>query len=350
MNDGSNFNGPNDPNGSNRPNFKDVNANFKKNSDEIKKQMKHAIGSFITFLIVIVVLASVNSFIYTVAEDEVAIVREFGNISKVIVDVGDEFADEQNKIDAQFSDVEVIKRKGLFFKIPFITQVEKHSSKLLTYISNKAQINTRDKIKYDISMFAQWEISHPGLFSTTLGSETKANSIIDEVAYAVVIEKINSLDSKTFLTDKTVLNESLDDAMASLNERLRDKGIVITDISVYRTILPDSNIASTHKKMVAERAAIAQKKRSEGQELYQNTVAETDREVATIESKAIEEAERIKGEADATALEIYANAFNKDLEFYKYWRTLKSYSETIDADTVIYLDKSNDYLNYFSGE
>ena len=68
-------------------------------------------------------------------------------------------------------------------------------------------------------------------------------------------------------------------------------------------------------------------KRSEGQELYQNTVADTDRKVAEIISESIEKSEKIIGEADASALEINANAFSKDPDFYEYWRTLKSYGK-----------------------
>ena len=100
--------------------------------------------------------------------------------------------------------------------------------------------------------------------------------------------------------------------------------------------------------MVAERAAIAQQKRSEGQELFQNTVADTDRQVAQIIAESIETSETIRGEADATALEIYANAFSVDPEFYELWRTLRSYESVIDEDTVIYLNSDNAYLNLFN--
>ncbi len=90
------------------------------------------------------------------------------------------------------------------------------------------------------------------------------------------------------------------------------------------------------------------KKRSEGQELYQNTVADTDREVAQIIAESIETSETIRGEADATALEIYADAFSVDPDFYKLWRTLKSYETTLDEDTVIYMNSDNDYLELFN--
>ncbi len=152
----------------------------------------------------------------------------------------------------------------MFFKIPFITKVQKDSSKLITYISNYANINTKDKIKYEIKMFAQWEITHPGLYRSSFGGtgnlQIQANRLIDEVGYALVIQAINALDSNEFLQDKEVLNAKLDEAMVDLNTNLAQKGIVVRDIEVYRTILPDSNIESTLQKMVAERAAIAQQK------------------------------------------------------------------------------------------
>jgi len=314
------------------------------NNNSVPFKRKHIV--IIVVAIVLVVLLA-NS-LYIVREDEVATVKEFGEIKSIIVDSSNTQAQIQNDLDPRFKDVKIITDKGLRLKIPFITTVEKDTSKLLTYMSNSANINTRDKLKYEINMYAQWEITHPGIFRTSLGTINQANSKIDEVTYAVVIEKINSLTSNQFLTDKEALALVLDEAMVELNENLATQGITLKGIEIYRTILPSSNIDSTYQKMIAEREAIAQQVRSEGLENYQNTVADTDRNVAEIKASAIEESETIRGEADATALEIYANGFSKDPDFYEFWRTLKSYELTIDEDTVIYMDSDNDYLNYFS--
>ncbi len=325
------------------------------NPEDVKKKRKRNLRFTGFVLILMAVLMSASSFIYIVREDEVATVREFGDVKKVIVDRNNVDAELQSKLDKNFQNVQIVKDKGLFFKIPFITTVEKDTSKLITYISNYANINTRDKIKYEIKMFAQWEITHPGLYRSSFGGTSnlvnQANRLIDEVGYALVIQSINSLNSNDFLQDKEVLGANLDEVMVELNTKLAQKGIAVRDIEVYRTILPESNIESTLQKMVAERAAIAQQKRSEGQELYQNTVADTDREVAQIIAESIETSEKIRGEADATALEIYANAFSVDPDFYQLWRTLKSYQTTIDEDTVIYMNSDNEYLKLFnSGE
>lgn len=323
-------------------------ADFQAYKDKANESLKGGFKFISVLVVVILIIFLLANSLYVVREDEIATIREFGEIKRIVVDPMNTEAEIFNEQDSRFTDVVVDTTKGLKFKIPFITDVEKNTSKTLTYISNSAQINTRDKIKYEINMYAQWNIVHPGIFRTSLGSITRANSKIDEVAYAVVIEQINSLLSTEFLADKDALESVLEEARKALNVNLASQGIKLVDIDIYRTILPPSNIESTYKKMVAEREAIAQQIRSEGMEIYQNTVADTDREVAQIKSAAIEESETIKGEADATALEVYASGFNRDPEFYQFWRTLKSYEETVDENTVIYLDKNNSYLDIFS--
>lgn len=335
-------------NNNQKPNFDEFTDQFKKSAENAKQSAKNAMRTIITILIIFVILGSVGNFVYIVREDEVAVVRQFSNIQAIIVDRDNTNAESQNLVDSKYKDVKIIKDKGLFFKVPFITTVEKETSKLITYQSNPVEINTKDKIKYSVTIFAQYEITHPGLFIDSLGSESKANAFMDDRVYPVVIEKINSLQSDDFLTNKTKLTETLKEGLDTLNAEVASKGITVKDMNVYRTLLPQSNIESTYRKMTAEREAIAQQTRAEGQETYQKTVAETDRKVAEIIAESIEQSEKIIGDADATALEIYSNSFSKDPEFYKFWRSLKAYEKTIDKDTVIYLDKNNAFLKYFN--
>ncbi len=321
---------------------------FENQYNDTKKQIRKNFKMLAYFFFALILIFILSNAFYVVREDEVATVREFGEIKRVVVDADNVAVFDQNLRNSRFENVIIDTNKGLKFKIPFITTVDKDTAKLLTYISNVATINTRDKIRYQINMYAQWQIVHPGIFRSALGTVSGANEKIDEITYAVVIDRINRLNSTDFLANKDALNEILESAKNELNENLASQGIALVDIDVYRTILPPSNIESTYKKMIAEREAIAQQIRSEGMELYQNTVADTDRNVANIMANAIEESEKIRGDADATALEIYANGFSKDPDFYEFWRTLKSYEATIDSDTVLYIDRNNEYLKFFS--
>lgn len=323
---------------------------IKENVKKLTRDMKNFKKYLFIAIGIIIVLSFVNACFFTVYEDEVAVVRQFGKITKIIVDKDNTLVDEQNKLKPELSNVQIIKDKGLFFKIPFITKVEWETSKLLTYQSNPENINTRDKRQYQVSMFAQWEITHPGLFQMKMGSVNRANAILDDLIYPIVIKRINKLDSDVFLIDKEKLYATLEEGLRQLNKTVAENGIVVKDIEINRTLLPPANIESTYRKMIAEREAIAQQIRSEGQELYQRTVAETDKEVAQIIAESIEESERIRGEADATALEIYAEGFSRDPEFYEFWKSLNSYEKTIDEKTVLIMDRNNKFLKYFSGE
>ncbi len=320
---------------------------FVKESVDWKKLRRIIIP--VVLLVAAVVILSQS--LYIVREDEVATISVLGEIKQIVVAPDNEAdAVAQSSLDKRFEGVPIDTSKGLKLMIPFITTVEKNSAKLNTYISNTAKINTRDKIKYDIDIYAQWKITHPGMFRASLGTPARANSKIDEVVYAVVIDRINRLTSADFLNNKQALENILSEARVDLNENLASQGIRIVDIDVYRTVIPESNVESTYKKMIAEREAIAQQIRAEGLELYNNTVADTDKKVAEILASAIEDSEKIRGEADAEALAIYAGAFSKDPEFYEFWRTLKSYENSIDENTYMFLDKNNRYLKILSGD
>lgn len=320
----------------------------RENVRPIRQEKKVPVVQMIIGLILILVLLFANSFIFIVAEDELAVVKMFNETKKVIVDVDNTLAEEVNDLEQDFKDVEVVKDKGLFFKIPFITTVEKHSSKLLTYISNTGQVTTRDKVKFEVRLYAQWEITHPGLYETNYGSIVNTTSKIDETLYADIISLINNLESDEFLTDKDVLYEALENKRSLYNEKNKSTGIYIHDLEIYRVAVPQSNFSSVYNKMNAERNAVAASFRADGQKLYLETISDVDYQVSVIEAVAIETAAQIRGEADADAVQIYADAFSKDPDFYEFWRMLQAYENAIDENTTIYLDKTNPFLKFFS--
>lgn len=315
---------------------------------EVKNTNKLPIIPMLIGIILILVLIFANSFIYIVAEDELAVVKVFNETKKVIVDPNNELAEKINTLDPRFKNVVIVKEKGLFFKVPFITTVEKHSSKIITYVSNTGQVTTSDKVKFEVKLFAQWEITHPGLYETNYGSPTKTSSKIDETLYADIIGLINKLNSNTFLTDKESLYNALEAKRLEYNIQNQGTGIVIKDLEIYRVAFPVSNYVSVYNKMNAERYAVAASFTADGQKLYAETISIVDVQAAEIEAKAIEESARIKGEAEAQALQIYADAFSVDPSFYEFWRMLQAYENAIDENTTIYLDKSNDFLKFFS--
>ncbi|AOT72551.1 protease modulator HflC [Geosporobacter ferrireducens] len=302
--------------------------------------------SMVLFLVGLIFLFNLSTF--TVDESTTVVVKTLGNMNKVIVSKDNATVDIQNALRPDFKDLKIVKDKGLFFKMPFIQDINRYTSKLITYESTEELVTTGDKRQYMVKFFAQYKVTHPGLFEVSMGGFSKANSTLDNLIYPVIIKKINKLPSEEFLTNKERLYSELEESKKELNEKIALYGIEVDDIEIHRTLLPPANIASTYDKMIKERQAIAQQIRSEGDEEYDKVVADTDREKKELLGAAIEESEGIRGEADAEALKIYSEAFSKDPGFYEFLRTLKAYENSIDSDTIIYLDKNNELLRIFS--
>lgn len=329
--------------GQNGPSF-----NSSENVRPIRPTKKISILPIILGLLVLLVLIFGSNFVFIVEQDEVAVVKVFNETRRIIVDTDNELADELGKLDPQFEDVEVINDKGLFFKIPFITTIEKYPSTLQTYISNEAQLTTSDKVKFEVRLYAQWEITHPGLYETNYGSIINTSNRIDETLYADIINLINDLESHEFLTDKEVLYQALEDKRQAYNEQNEDTGIYIHDLEIYRVGIPESNYDSVYIKMQEERLKEAASIKAEGEKQLRSTKSDVDLQVRTIIAKAEEEAKTIRGKTDAEVIKIYADAFSANPEFFEFWRTLKAYENSIDENTTIYLDRNNPFLKYFT--
>ena len=121
------------------------------------------------------------------------------------------------------------------------------------------------------------------------------------------------------------------------NEETSKYGIEIIDVRIKRVDLPQQNEASIYARMEAERNRQANKYRSEGEEEAQKIRAATDRDQTVIMAEAYKTSEQIRGEGEAKALDIYAESFSKDPDFYEFLRTLETYEKIIDKKTTLVL-------------
>lgn len=292
--------------------------------------------------ILIVGLIVLGSAMYTVGETEQAVLSQFGAYKEIVVSPTNTFVDENmDLMEGKLGNVKITKAKGIRFKVPFITQVQKFDSRLLTYVSDSIQVNTLEKKQYIITTYAQWKIVNPGVFATTQKNIPRAQQYLDNLIEPTIIQTVNSMMGDDFINNKELLNEALSKGLNQLNATVRTAGIEVEDVQIHRTILPQANLQSTYDKMIANREAVAQQYRAEGQEAYQNVVSDADREARVTIAEAIEKAELIKGEGDAGALEIYANAYSVDQAFYTYWRSLQALEKALSDDTTLILDSKH---------
>lgn len=313
-----------------------------KQRDSARDALKAIKGILIAVAAVVLAVILFNLCTFSVGQSEQAVVFRFGSINRVIVDP--ELAQQHPDIMKTTEggrEIMAEQGKGLHFKLPFIDRVVKYDSWLLTYVSQQEVVNTADKKQYEVTMYAQWRVANPALFYLRMQTTTRASQYFDNSIYPILIQCINRLQADDFLSNKDMLNASLKDALKAMNDTVKDAGIVVGDVQVSRTQLPQANLQSTYDRMVANRQKVAQQLRSEGLESYQKAVSEADLEASKLIADATKNSKQIKGQADAQALEIYANGYSRDADFYGYWRSLQALKQSLGHDATVVLDKES---------
>lgn len=236
---------------------------------------------------------------------------------------------------------------GLHVKIPFVNVVRKFDARILTEDSAPQRYFTLEQKSLLVDSYAKWRIEDVEQFYvSTDGDPARAGSLLSQ--------RIN--DGLRDQFGNRTLTESVagerDELMVALTDELNettaaDIGIKVIDVRVKRIDLPDDVRSSVYDRMNSERQREAQELRSRGLELAIGIEADADRQVVIFKAEAYRDAERIRGDGDAQATGIYAEAYNKNPEFYAFKRSLDSYRETFNSKSdVLLLDPDSEYFRY----
>ncbi len=278
-------------------------------------------GSARILLIIVIALILLRLATYTVDEINQAVVLQLGK------------------------PVRTVTEPGLHFKIPWpIQTVAIFEKRILGYDSAPTEILTKDKKNLRLDNYAKWRIIDPLKFLVTVHDYNGAQARLDDIVYSELREALGLHDLEEIVTtDREKLMQMVTSASDSA---ARDYGIEVVDVRIKRADLPEQNERSVFDRMRAERKRIANRYRSEGEEEALKIRAVTDSLKVVIMADAYKEAQIIRGNADADAIEIYAGAFNRDPDFYEFYRTLEAYKQIIDSNTVIVLPPDTELLKY----
>ncbi|WP_033828213.1 protease modulator HflC [Bacillus andreraoultii] len=301
-----------------------VDMEQRRNDFPFRKWIKTGIFLFLIALLLFILLT--NMFI--VKEGEYKIVRQFGEIKRVI------------------------QEPGINYKLPFIQTVTTLPKYQMTLDVEQSEINTKDKKRMIIDNYAIWRIDDPEDLIINARTVESAEARMEEFVYAVVRSELGRLNYDEIINDENSSRGSLNDRVTEqVNELLNhDKyGIKVIDVRIKRTDLPAENEQSVYTRMISERESTAQDYLSQGDAKKNEIMAETDREVKEMVSKAQADAEVIRAEGEGEAAKIYNEAFSKDPDFYSLYRTLESYKKTINDETVIILPSNSPYAKLLQG-
>jgi len=241
---------------------------------------------------------------------------------------------------------EIITEPGLYFKIPFIQKVRYFSKQLLDNDSPPAEVITRDKKNLLIDNFSLWRITNPLKFLETVRSINGARARLDDIVYSELRVEIGTHDLHAAVT------ESREEIMAKVTRessvKATEYGIELVDVRVKRIDLPPEIANSIFNRMRTERERIAKEYRSEGNEESTKIRATTDKEKTILIAEAYKEEQTVRGEGDAKAIKVYADALQKDPKFYSFIRSMEAYKNSLKTDTTILLSEDSDFLKFLN--
>jgi membrane protease subunit HflC len=266
---------------------------------------------------------------------------------------------------------EAIAEPGLHTKVPFIQVANYFDKRFLEWDGLANQVPTRDKRFIWVDTYARWRISDPLLFFQRLrderGAQTRLDDILDgETRNAVArhdlveVVRTSNRDPNSTLLDAESEIEVLDEILigraaitreihSSAQARANDLGIEILDMRFKRINYVEEVQRDVFDRMIAERQRIAERYRSEGEGEAARINGERERELQRITSEAYRTAQEISGLADASATAIYAEAYNRDPDFYSFVKSLETYELTADPSSILILSTESDLLKFFKG-
>ncbi|MDP8253341.1 MAG: protease modulator HflC [Candidatus Kaelpia aquatica] len=294
-------------------------------------------------LTLLTIILFISGVIYTVDETKQVVITQFGRPIIEIVDA------------------------GLYLKKPFIQQARYFEKRILEWDGDANQIPTKDKRYIWVDTTARWRIDNPLKFLESVGSEVLAHARLDDIINSATRDAVTSHSLvETVRNSNTILESLSEDADVVMNEEAverielgREKleniifqkakiivvqyGIELIDLRIKRVDYVSEVRKKVYDRMIAERKRAAEQYRSEGRGRRAEIEGLMEKELKRISSEAYRTAQKIKGQADAESTKIYAQAYEEDPEFYAFIKTLDTYKNTIDENTILLLTTDSEY-------
>ena len=275
---------------------------------------------------VALLLFTILSALFTVDQTKQALVLQFGEPKRII------------------------QEPGLAIKLPFIQDVEYYEKRVLSLIPQDAEeVILADQKRILVDAYARYRISNPLLFYQTVrnefGARTRLESIIDPSVRRV-------LGSETLASILTGMRNNINDNIKDeVEESVTSLGIEIIDVRLRRADYPESTSQNIFNRMKSEREREAKEFRATGEEEAQKIRADAEKTRTVIVAEAARKAQENRGRGDSEAIEIYANSFGKDADFFSFYRSMEAYRAAIgESETSMVLSPDSEFFRFFKNK
>ena len=238
--------------------------------------------------------------------------------------------------------VRIVQEPGLYLKLPFVQTVLYFDKRLLEYDASPKELLTKDKQQLVVDNYVRWRIADPLQYYRTLRTEAGAQSRLDDVVYSNLRETLGRHTLRDVVNEKRAA--LMQEVTSTSDTKAREYGIEIVDVRIKRADLPEKNELNVFNRMRTERERQAKKFRAEGDEEARKIRSEADKQVQILLADARQRAEVTRGEGDAVAVKIFADAYGRDPAFYEFVRTLEAYRKTLGEGTTLILSPSSQFF------
>lgn len=246
--------------------------------------------------------------------------------------------------------VRVITEPGLYFRLPLVQNVEYQDRRILTIDTPVAdRVQTAEKKNLLIDSFVRWRISDPRAFRVSFPAGERA---AEERIGTLVRDALNAAVNRRTVNEITSRQreKAMEEIRITVQEATKGLGVEIVDVRLKRVDFVPEISESVFRRMEAERKRVANEQRSIGAAESEKIRADADRQREVLLAEAYRDAQKIKGEGDARASAIYAQAFGQNPEFAQFYRSLEAYRTTFDKRSdVLVIDKTADFFRFMNG-
>jgi membrane protease subunit HflC len=235
---------------------------------------------------------------------------------------------------------------GLHFKIPFVDDVVKFDRRVLTRKFDGEQFLTRESQGLTIDYYIKWRINEASqYYQSTGGDEARASSLVgDKIQDGIKNAIARRTLKEIVISDR---QEITGDFIEEVGKSMSDIGVQLVDVRLQRIDLQEEVATSVYESMKQTFEGIARMQRGEGDKQAQIVRAEADRKRTELIAKSLADAQKIRGEGDATAAAIYAAAYNRNPEFYSFHRSLQAYRNSLGREgDVLVVSPDSEFFQY----
>jgi membrane protease subunit HflC len=271
-------------------------------------------------------IAAANTF-YIVPETQQALVLQFGAVDRVI-----------NTVDGKNGP------PGLYVKVPFVQNVQMYDRRNLGFNLQEQAIVAADQQRLIVDAYARWQITDPLRFRQAAQDEETGRSRLENIMTGALRRVLGSAPQNEIISTRR--GELMKAIAVAMNQEAAALGVTVIDVRIRQADLPTETAERVFERMRTERQQAAAKLRAEGDEQATKIRAEADRTVTVTLATAREQAEKTRGEGDASRTRIFAQSFGRDPEFAAFYRSMQAYERAMPKGTQMVVPPDGEFFRY----